>query len=47
MDLLDRGVVNRTVEDDFAAGHRDNSVAGVKYMLHVVRDEDAGKVLRF
>ena len=45
VDVFDRGLGGRLVEDDLAARHRDHAVAGLEHVLHVVRDEDAGDPL--
>ena len=46
-DFVDRGSASRSIEDDLAARHRDNSVTGLEHVVHVVADEDPGEPLAF
>src|SRR5262245_51071038 len=44
--FFDMRVTDRLVEDNFAARHGDDPIAGLEDVVHVVADEDAGDVLR-
>src|SRR6218665_1122797 len=45
LDLIDGDGVHRAVSDQLAARHHHDAVAGLKNMVQIVADEDAGHVL--